>query len=85
MFSSPQGAPLFTGFTPGPYTAALPEASGCLQVGTLEYDPEAHSKASHREWLSEKAVFKEVVPIADQTIRYSLSRPVASIWPHWSL
>ena len=35
----------------------------------LEYDPESHSKASHREWLSEKAVFKEVVPIADPTIR----------------
>lgn len=39
------------------------------QVGALEYDPESQSQANHREWLSEKAVFKEVVPIADPSIR----------------
>ncbi|KAK9802569.1 hypothetical protein WJX73_004679 [Symbiochloris irregularis] len=38
-------------------------------VGALEYDKEASAPARHREWLSEKVVFKEVVPISDARLR----------------
>ncbi|KAK9469286.1 component of IIS longevity pathway SMK-1-domain-containing protein [Lipomyces arxii] len=39
-------------------------------VGILEYDPEFPShKANHREYISDKSRFKEVVPIPDDVIR----------------
>jgi protein phosphatase-4 regulatory subunit 3 len=38
-------------------------------VGTLEYDPEfPRLKASYREYLTHTARFKQVIPIADETI-----------------
>ena len=39
------------------------------QVGALEYDPELPARQRHREWLAERVVFKEVVPIADGALR----------------
>ncbi|KAL2812580.1 component of IIS longevity pathway SMK-1-domain-containing protein [Aspergillus granulosus] len=39
-------------------------------VGALEYDPEFPThKANHRQYLSDKSRYKEVVPIRDQNIR----------------
>ncbi|CZT04636.1 related to pleiotropic drug resistance control protein PDR6 [Rhynchosporium graminicola] len=39
-------------------------------VGALEYDPDFPShKANHRQWLSREGRYKEVVHIADETIR----------------
>ncbi|KAL2864751.1 component of IIS longevity pathway SMK-1-domain-containing protein [Aspergillus lucknowensis] len=39
-------------------------------VGALEYDPEFPThKANHRQYLSDKSRYKEVVPIRDATIR----------------
>lgn len=40
-----------------------------LQVGALEYDPDALAHSRHREWLSEKVIFREVVRIADVRLR----------------
>ena len=39
------------------------------QVGALEYDPELPARQRHREWLAERVVFKEVVPIQDAALR----------------
>ncbi|KAK3107988.1 Platinum sensitivity protein, partial [Teratosphaeriaceae sp. CCFEE 6253] len=39
-------------------------------VGALEYDPDFPShRANHRQYLSDSSKFKQVVPIADPTIR----------------
>ncbi|KAJ1659426.1 Platinum sensitivity protein [Dispira simplex] len=39
-------------------------------MGMLEYDPEYHqAKANHRAYLSDRARFKEVVPITDPVVR----------------
>lgn len=40
-----------------------------VQVGALEYDPDLPEQQRHREFLREKVVFKEVVPIADAALR----------------
>ena len=40
-----------------------------MQVGALEYDPELYLQQHHRDFLREKVVFKEVVPIADPALR----------------
>ena len=39
------------------------------QVGALEYDPELVMQQHHREFLRDKVVFKEVVPISDPALR----------------
>ena len=39
------------------------------QVGALEYDPELVMQQHHRDFLRDKVVFKEVVPIADPALR----------------
>ena len=39
------------------------------QVGALEYDPELPGRQAHRQWLAERVVFKEVVPIQDAALR----------------
>ncbi|KAJ1969013.1 Platinum sensitivity protein [Dispira parvispora] len=42
-------------------------------VGMLEYDPEYHqAKANHRAYLSDRARFKEVVPITDPGVRQKI-------------
>lgn len=43
----------------------------CLQVGALEYEPDVpeHMRVRHREFLRDKAVFKEVVPIEEPGLR----------------
>ena len=46
-----------------------PTHLGIPQVGALEHDPEAATPARHREWLSEKVIFKEVVRISDARLR----------------
>ncbi|KAK9823072.1 hypothetical protein WJX81_007297 [Elliptochloris bilobata] len=38
-------------------------------VGALEYDPELAGRQRHREFLRERVVFKEVVPITDAGLR----------------
>mmetsp|Transcript_7995 Transcript_7995/g.29557 ORF Transcript_7995/g.29557 Transcript_7995/m.29557 type:complete len:842 (-) Transcript_7995:210-2735(-) len=38
-------------------------------LGILEYDPDLPAKQNHREFLSQKVVFKEVVPIENQELR----------------
>ena len=45
-------------------------SDACVQgaLGALEYDPEAPSKASHREFLQRQAVWKQVVPIANEEV-----------------
>lgn len=41
------------------------------QVGALEYEPDVpeHMRVHHREFLRDKAVFKEIVPIEDVALR----------------
>uniref|UniRef100_A0A061R721 Protein phosphatase 4 regulatory subunit 3 n=1 Tax=Tetraselmis sp. GSL018 TaxID=582737 RepID=A0A061R721_9CHLO len=38
-------------------------------VGALEYDPELKEQQKYREFLRERVVFKEVVPIKDQDVK----------------
>ena len=38
-------------------------------MGTLEYDPALAEHQRHRDWLRERAIFKEVVPIASAAVR----------------
>ena len=40
-----------------------------VQVGALEYDPELPCQQRHREFLRERVVFREVVPIQDAALR----------------
>lgn len=46
----------------------LKEAHIMDVVGALEYDPEVPVHVNHREFLREKVVFKEVVPIKDPMV-----------------
>lgn len=38
-------------------------------VGALEYDPEQTARQQHREFLRDKVVFREVIPITDPSVR----------------
>lgn len=38
-------------------------------MGALEYDPELVQQQHHRDFLRDKVVFKEVVPISDPALR----------------
>ncbi|CAL5223154.1 g5623 [Coccomyxa viridis] len=47
----------------------LAEENVMDMVGALEYDPELVMQQHHRDFLRDKVVFKEVVPIADPALR----------------
>jgi len=49
--------------------ASLTQSLLCCQVGALEYDPELLLQQHHRDFLREKVIFKEVVPISDPALR----------------
>jgi len=49
--------------------ALLAEENVMDVLGALEYDPELPGRQRHREFLAERVVFKEVVPIGDAGLR----------------
>jgi len=51
------------------YEALMSEEYVFDFVGVLEYEPDQIERVNHREFLREKVVFKEVVPISNASIR----------------
>ncbi|KAG0221806.1 Platinum sensitivity protein [Mortierella sp. GBA43] len=41
-------------------------------VGMLEYDPRVHPKADHREFLTKRSKFKQIVPIKDPKVEQKI-------------
>lgn len=52
---------------------SIPGALGCRQPASLKlwrrYDPELPERQRHRDFLRERVVFREVVPISDAAVR----------------